>query len=307
MKTFGRTLAIGMATGMIALAGAQEVRAASMTTELWGGVDLSIILGGGSSPAPYSVFSAPTPDPDNLTQYPLLPGTNPVVDVNHFRVTSSGGFGGNFAAPSWRIESEITGFLYFTDRTGQGATVQDPTEFTIGSVAVYGAGQTPLGLAGDPSLAVDPASVFWQATTNLFNLNPSGASGLGGGVFSQITTTNPSILWPLLANDVLSFSFTPNPDDMTLDGDGMVTGGEGFFEFMLSGDDGVTSINALWAALGLGNVGDFVDPNDVPTSILYSARVTITAIPVPAALPLMLGALGVLGFAGWKRRRALAA
>jgi len=46
---------------------------------------------------------------------------------------------------------------------------------------------------------------------------------------------------------------------------------------------------------------------DLTTSVTASARIEYDearVVPVPAALPLMLGALGGLGFLGWRKRQA---
>lgn len=311
MQTIRGIFLTGVAAGAMAFGSAGETEAASMTTELWGAVGLAIdSQGSATQPNPYSVFSASDPDLTNLPNYSLLGGFGAQKEANagsnQFSVTTTPGFSGGLVAPLWRLDARIEGMLYFTDRTGQEQPVRAPTSFSLGSTLDYGPGLSAQDLADTAALAQDVASVFWQATATLFNTNVSGATGLTQSVFSQITATNPSALWGNLINDDLDWSFAPDPD-LTLDGGGFVSGGGGTFEFDLTGQDGVTSINSLWAALGLGSFGDFTNPNDVPTTITYHASVTLTAIPLPAGLPLMLGALGVLGVAGWKRRNARAA
>ena len=39
----------------------------------------------------------------------------------------------------------------------------------------------------------------------------------------------------------------------------------------------------------------------------YLAGVTLTAVPVPAAFPLLAGGLGLMGLLGWRRKRRAAA
>lgn len=317
MKTFGRTLAIGMATGLIALAGAQEVRAASIITTLEGKLGLGInATQDPTMPFPYAVYTRALNDPDFRPYFALdpLPPTSqlPGRGVNGFGILTNPLLDPTKpSAPGWRLTTEFSGTLYFTDRFTPPSG--DPDDWTgtsqpfstVFSVE-YGAGLSANDLLTNPLNAVDFYSAFWQAT--LFQVNqvdPAGPSGvLGFPAFSRIAQLDNSVL-PMVAADTLQWQF----DVLLRDLSSPVETSAGEFEFALRGPNGIDSLNTLWAAAGFGPNPSFFSNqgNAVPTGITYTMTMTLTAIPVPAALPLMLGALGVLGFAGWKRRRALAA
>ncbi|GAB4540064.1 MAG: hypothetical protein Tsb0019_40410 [Roseibium sp.] len=44
--------------------------------------------------------------------------------------------------------------------------------------------------------------------------------------------------------------------------------------------------------------------NGDPSVLKLKGTGTLTAVPLPAALPLLAGGLGILGFAGWRRKKA---
>lgn len=323
MQNIKRSMATGLATGVIALGAAGMVQAASITTILNGNLGLAINVDA-SDPMnveyPYAVYTKESANPD-YTQYPALPVTLPVSNP-----TTLPGFGSNSftfvtdpaldptapVAPGWRLETRIEGDLFFTDRFAGIPGRADPNwvdrteDFSVGFSVDYGAGLSANQLAGDAMNAVDFFSAFWQAT--LFQVSQVDAGDSSGnlffGPFSRIGQLYPSVAG--MANDD---NLVWNFDVTTKDGTSPVLTALGDFRFALQGPQGIDSLNTLWAAAGFGDPDSFsaAQANMVPTGMQYTMTMTLTAIPLPAGMPLMLGALGLLGFAGWKRRRARAA
>ncbi|GAB4523777.1 MAG: hypothetical protein Tsb0019_25730 [Roseibium sp.] len=58
----------------------------------------------------------------------------------------------------------------------------------------------------------------------------------------------------------------------------------------------------IFALLGPGSYTFEIDNSSPSKAALYDIR--ISAVPIPAALPLLAGGIAILGFAGWRRRAA---
>ena len=313
MQTIRGILLTGVAAGAVAFAGTGEVQAASVTATLSGGVGLAITSNvdpetgmlDEDSPFPYDVFSraetsAAFPPTYSIGGYQVDQGDN------FFEFVTAPGFSATTPAPFWRLETRIEGTAFFTDRLarpGPDVELIGEEEFQTSWTVDYGFGATAQQLS-DPTagLEVDATTAFWQAIlfqTASAGLGPSGA--LDGSEFANLVSVVAGLPGGM-AGDTLDWSY-----DVENAAASPYVDADGTFQFLLSGDNGVASVNTLWAALGFGNIGYFATPNSVPTSLNYTMTMTLTAIPLPAGMPLMLGALGVLGFAGWKRRRARAA
>lgn len=106
--------------------------------------------------------------------------------------------------------------------------------------------------------------------------------------------------------DILKFSYAGGPVDFISTADLTFTDATG----AAFGDDSLPGLLAFQSLSGRFGLLLF-PPGSLP--VLIDGLITsVTAVspvattPIPAALPLLLSALGGLGFAGWRRRRAAA-
>lgn len=120
-----------------------------------------------------------------------------------------------------------------------------------------------------------------------------------------------TLLPPLSINDILDFAvdsglagffapvLTQNPGTLTILG----------VDVDYSYNNIVTTANSIGGMFTIGLIlpteaGGFLNlesPNDGAT---FAASLSITPVPLPAALPLALGGFALLGFVGWRRRAA---
>jgi hypothetical protein len=118
--------------------------------------------------------------------------------------------------------------------------------------------------------------------------------------------------WGLLpAGDKFVWAFSDIEDNSTGIGPGQVDI-TGNFVFTLSGDDAAASFaSASNFLLGtplplefLGGLPTGVVPVSLSLTLAPVTHDTPMPIPLPAALPLLAGGLGLMGLMGWRRRRA---
>jgi hypothetical protein len=157
--------------------------------------------------------------------------------------------------------------------------------FTAGS---FGVGSPVIEVSG--SITYDAPTVFDQINSLIsIDLSIDGFDYTLADV--DFAVRDPSICCfpslPAIFGTISGRSLTPGTDDFLLlfDHPQLNITGPGFFRFAFttSSDD-----NAVYDA----------------ESRLISFRGVGSAVPIPAALPLFATGLGVLGFVGWRRRKA---
>lgn len=126
-----------------------------------------------------------------------------------------------------------------------------------------------------------------------------GAAPTDGG--AEFETAGTQVVGNVPANTDVAVDYSINPDPTTA-------------QFSLNDNLGLLSTGLSFSAQTLtlttaGIVGGGSIDADVDTIVTADARIItteklITAVPVPAALPLLLSAIGGLGFLGWRSRRA---
>lgn len=70
------------------------------------------------------------------------------------------------------------------------------------------------------------------------------------------------------------------------------------------------SVNMLFVLIPATGVGTWdirLRALDANNKLAGSTQITVNAVPIPAALPLLASALGLMGFFGWRRKRQAAA
>jgi hypothetical protein len=220
----------------------------------------------------------------------------------------------------------------FATRDGSDWTVVGSGSFTAsGGLSDYGAvadGWKAEGMVHVPGVGMlsetetfdDPVSAMglmsailpYDSERFLFTLFANAMVGLetvAGGTLSDTYTFGGG--WGLFpAGDMLEWTVT-SISGTALPGEGGVDI-SGDIEFTLSGSDiDATIASVTEFFFGAPMPTDLVLASlpsgviDVKTSITVSPMgSTAHPIPVPAALPLLAGGLGVLGMMGWRRRRA---
>ena len=161
--------------------------------------------------------------------------------------------------------------------------------------------------AGTFSTGSNPSNINFS--TRRVDLDPDGLGADGGFFESDQVDGN-------LGNDVLVFSFSSNViiDSIifgNLDGnDDFAFGavdGSSFLRFVnfqdaispIAASSFLTLAQRTGSAFGIGAIGW----NDNFTI----AGLTVSQVPLPAALPLFMGALSLLGLLGWRRKRVATA
>lgn len=164
--------------------------------------------------------------------------------------------------------------------------------------------------AGGPSLSCGANGIFNSNCSVTFNAAGLGVAGnpdfQPGQIDGQPIASSESIMFDFGFDRVLDsigFGDWDGFDDLTLTWDGgSTTYGPGalstaVFASLVPG--GVVSSFLTVTASGVFPEG-FIFGDDQFTV----ASLTVSSVPVPAALPLLVGGLGILGFAGWRRKNA---
>jgi hypothetical protein len=163
-----------------------------------------------------------------------------------------------------------------------------------GSVSALLNSQASDGTVYNPTQGNFLASLFAGDTGVYTTLSQTFTVGAGGAVLSGNVA--------FLAHD-----FLPNNDDGYVKLNNLVLFST---DVATVGDFGATAWTQLFAGLSAGvytlelgvrNVGD----NQLPSEILAD-DFSVTATPLPAALPLFVTGAGVLGAFGWRRKRKAA-
>ena len=141
-------------------------------------------------------------------------------------------------------------------------------------------------------------------------------TGSGGSTFSLMGTglifgSASGGFGDLFANSTLDANFAG-----TIAGLGQTTLGFIRGDVCCSGTNDPNSFNAgsngtailtLWGADGFVDAGTRnMSQYGSNRKIGMDIRIVLTAVPLPAALPLLAGGLGLLGFFGWRRKRTVA-
>jgi hypothetical protein len=161
-----------------------------------------------------------------------------------------------------------------------------------------------------PSIGITPGVILPGvtystpvATGNFFNID-GGAGGYVGGFLDSvvglktltITFDNPQVGFGFDTADLMgSFNVQIFSGATVLSN--QTFSGARFYGFQDSSAD-ITSVTITGAAAG-GNVIGFDLDN-----FTYNATPTVSAVPVPAALPLFATGLAGLGLLGWRRKKA---
>jgi len=159
--------------------------------------------------------------------------------------------------------------------------------------------------AGGPSLSCNAFGIFNNSCSVTFN---NAGLGVNGSPDSQPDQIDGS---PVFSSERLTFDFGfdrvwdtlelgrwDSNDDLRLIWDGgTTTWGPSAPSTVALG--GVVSQYLTVVAYGQFWVDGFFRGNDSFTV----AKLHVSSVPVPAALPLLAGGLGILGFAGWRRKR----
>ncbi len=194
---------------------------------------------------------------------------------------------------------------------GQAAPIEDQSNLLTNSSFLItdelNHAQTfTVGLAGQLTridVGLNPSSGILSVDLTDTIAGEPGSTVLASDTFSAGFSTGPGLYsfdftpFNVMVNvgDVLAFSLAGDP-------------GSAFGVFAFDGDaypggldfNRVNSVGPSWVDFSSSQVDlrfrTWVDPDASPT-----------AVPLPAALPLLAGGLGLMGFMGWRRKRKAAA
>src|SRR5262249_629394 len=143
-----------------------------------------------------------------------------------------------------------------------------------------------------------PGQAVYTATTINF-VNP-GSTGPGSGIFSNLICTSCTALTNFTSTTASFIAMTINTGthtaSITLDSNPTFTFAGNSLTIT---DTGTISIDGGLTPSPISFILTTQGPANQPVS--YSG--TITATPIPAALPLFAGGLGALGMLGWRRKK----
>jgi len=143
----------------------------------------------------------------------------------------------------------------------------------------------------------NPKIGSYKAITNLSGSFSNGYTfSVAGPFYLTVSHQNGPVDSVLLVSDGVT---APDVDGFPIDNVGIAFTG---FSTMLSGDT-IPDMGSLLSLSFLANLSLTFGANyeiGVNTDILTAS---VATTPIPAALPLLISALGGLGFAGWRRRR----
>lgn len=214
--------------------------------------------------------------------------------------------------------------------------------FKLCFVAVLMAVSSAATAAVSPIAALGPGNVGITAFSaafsgNTITLNETwGATGPGSILLSGFIlstprtvirniTNNTGSAWTSFANELLppgnavpgqpgfipvGFRPSPNNDSLSFDQNGSIPRSSSFFTTTfadeLGGRDYLDFSNGVWANNATGTMSFGLRPLDTIVGFLLFQRPNerTSVVPVPAALPLLLSGLGILGFLSRRRNKA---
>jgi len=139
-----------------------------------------------------------------------------------------------------------------------------------------------------------------SANPSFFTVFDFGPNTLLGGAppfltySTTLTSTAAFGTSPTDDPSILNVNFTVNP------GTPIITGPFTLGAFTLFSTNGPSSHNVFFDGQGTNNNAAFTPLSDVG---LVAAPISVTATPLPAALPLFATGLGAIGLLGWCRKR----
>jgi hypothetical protein len=170
-----------------------------------------------------------------------------------------------------------------------------------------------------PSLSVTGVSGFFTFDDSVLQLNSVAAGSFAGELDSPIQPVAPAPISPgsLLARDEDFATFPPPtvgpfPSESTFSYDGLSTGPAELSQDLFAPSELMT---LEFTAIGLGVSSLFVEPGIFPTILDGNGEplqeylvdfgvAEVSLVPLPAAAWLFASALGVVGYSGWRRKKA---